>query len=50
MTTERIKFFCTIDVNTEIVDKEYIAKQIYNFIEELCDNAECENLDLEIKE
>ena len=47
---ERIKFICIIDVNTEIVEKEYIERQIYQFIRELCDTAECENLDLEIKE
>jgi len=47
--TERIKFFCTIDVDPEIVDKEYIENKIYSFIEELCNDAECK-LDLEIKE
>lgn len=47
--TERIKFIAIIDVDTEIVDKEYIENKIYSFISELCNNAECE-LDLEIKE
>lgn len=46
---ERIKFIAIIDVDTEIVDKEYIENKIYSFISELCNNAECE-LDLEIKE
>jgi hypothetical protein len=50
MATERIKFICEIDVDTEIVEKEYIAQTIYSFIQELCEKAECKNVDLEIKE
>lgn len=47
--SERIKFICVVDVDPEIVEKEYIENRIYSFIRELCNNAECE-LDLEIKE
>ena len=46
---ERIKFIAIIDVDPEIVDKEYIENKIYSFIYELCSGAECK-VDLEIKE